>query len=88
MDLHLVKELKNLLREKHWEEAITILTSVLENVVNQRPESQYDEHFNGILNFINQAVDCQDIILLCDLIEYELYPYIKSILEYSGGSLK
>jgi hypothetical protein len=81
MEILDVQKLKTQLRDRQWAEAVNMLNKNLRVVVEylmkcEQTNERTIREFNEIIKFIEQAIYNQDVILLCDIIEYELAPFI------------
>lgn len=90
MDLQTMEAIKGMLRNREWDEALACLfkkinaiTDDLKNLPNEK--SDMITEFNEIMVFIEQAVKCQDVILLNDMLEYELYPFAQRNSKVKDG---
>lgn len=78
---YIIKNMVINLRKLQWDQSINSLINEELPYLNDRISNKKDEDlivfFNNLLNLILSAINNQDAILLCDLLEYELLPMIK-----------
>lgn len=84
MEVEVVKKLKAMLRTGQLDKAKQILYEIIQSITEKLMSNSVENvesigQFNEIITVIYQAMECEDVILLCDMIEYELYPFIKKI---------
>ncbi|KXG76340.1 hypothetical protein [Thermotalea metallivorans] len=85
-----VENLKKMLRTGKWNDAQVLLNQEIEAVVqylskNDLIASQTIHEFNEILYIMQQAIEYQDVVLLCDIIEYEMEPFIDTYITKTRG---
>jgi len=85
-----IQEIIEDLRQLNWDEPVTclyqeIIPSALNKLMAQENLTEEDIHtVNTCVKLIQEAISNQDIVLLCDLLEYEFAIIIERMLMEEG----
>jgi len=74
-------EIKKLLRGKEFDKALELIMKLMEKAIikmnNMGNNNEVLKEFNEILNHLERAIKVQDVIKICDILEYIIVPFFE-----------
>ena len=76
-----VVEIKKLLRGREFDKALILIMDIMDkaiiNINNMGNNNEVLKEFTELLNHLEHAIKVQDVIRICDILEYIIVPFFE-----------